>query len=366
MGPDLESIGPMAMAGATLVTSSSDPRVNTRQERRQQAVRSTCLVGSAIARQEESAAYSSYGKGKRRADCSRRDSGAAHAVAAKLKSATSHTSAPAAYCTAAAAAVKQSGIHGGRGRRTRSASRDAKHMVSSAAIATTTATTTTTPTTRAKGRRAAAAVAPSVGATNGGGVGEQGSRQASRSAPETTGMSSSAEMVAAGGQQAAPNVHYRGPKRAAAAAAVARLASTRENEERAEKEQENEEKRVSSNREQTTYANGLLASLSDGTSRQDMGQRGPRGEATLEGVWMAIGAEYFQDPLVVKVHFCVCVCPRACACVLCCTRIYYCTTVVRVAELFLKRFFVFENNMFVVQKKRHTPPYSYAKFVSCT
>lgn len=124
------------------------------------------------------------------------------------------------------------------------------------------------------------------------------------------------------------SVSCRGPQRAAAAAAVARLSSSRHLDEMAEgKEKEGVDKhrkgkaRAHVQKQQSqmpteeapaeaaAFASGFVESLSDGSG----GGEGDLGAATgvhappqacggsLEKVWNAISATYFQDPLVVKV-----------------------------------------------------------------
>ena len=59
------------------------------------------------------------------------------------------------------------------------------------------------------------------------------------------------------------------------------------------------------------FTSGLVASMSDGSGdtgsscsgRRGRGAQEAPGTATLEGVWAALGAAYFQDPLVVQVRY---------------------------------------------------------------
>lgn len=126
---------------------------------------------------------------------------------------------------------------------------------------------------------------------------------------------------------------HRGPRRAAAAAAVAKLSSTRHQQEQAEQSQQRQEEEHQANQRKSrseeepqdtkaqAFTSGLLAALSDGagtaSSRRTTAARTRRGYhddahresasrrgATMEGVWTAIGAAYFQDPVVVQVCLC--------------------------------------------------------------
>lgn len=133
-------------------------------------------------------------------------------------------------------------------------------------------------------------------------------------------------------QQERHRVSCRGPQRAAAAAAVARLNSSRHLDEMAEAEEKEEVDRHRKGKarahvqqqqsqplsqvptekapaEAAAFASGFVESLSDGSGGGEGDFRAATGVhappqtsgGSLEKVWNAISATYFQDPLVVKV-----------------------------------------------------------------